>query len=238
MTELYSGFIVVRLGPAIAPPPDVEISDLRALARDRGSIELSRVLDDYSHCATGRLVSSLGPKQIVELEQKAAQRGSAPRRSLSSYWRIDAREINDPDQLVERFIRSTVSRSPIVNYVGQEPQHGDARCCGCDGRQAITHDPHPLASMRALRGHTHMAGGNRWRLLTLKGVGVPSIMRLRPRLCSFPMCHDRSGRNRQTRHGRPRDRCGHVQPSRNRGDRPIASFCQRDLARSTATRKR
>jgi hypothetical protein len=101
VSEIYTGFIVVRLAPLGGQEADVEIANLRSLASERRLGKLSELLEPYADADCGRLISA-DPRQILELDDRAAEMGPRPGHSLASYWRIDARSNADPDALVQR----------------------------------------------------------------------------------------------------------------------------------------
>jgi hypothetical protein len=152
MEDQYSGFIVVRLAQESASD-EADIADLRTLATKRGLDKLSRVLEGYPQCETGRLVSSLSPSQILELENKVRLPESKPRRSFLSYWRLNTRTIPDPDRLVksllqldvvdlayrELAVRNLEAPPPSSNPFARHQFHLDPAPVGIDARFAQTH---------------------------------------------------------------------------------------------------
>lgn len=150
MADLHSGYITIRLSERFLPLLE-QGKDLRVLARDAGALELAAVLDQYSNCAIEPLVSSVAPGRLRELEKAARERGRANLPSLASYWRIDARKIEDVLTLLERLTKAAgVERAyrelryldPAVNPANDPfsnlQHHLDAAPIGIDARWAWT----------------------------------------------------------------------------------------------------
>lgn len=154
MAELHTGFIVVRLATEPFVPLLTESTDLRELARKAGAFELLGVLDEYSECRAEPVVSSVEPGQILELERRAAERGFPVTTSLTSYWRLDASSLEEPERLlarlsqvevVERGYRELSRSDPAVNpaddpFSGQQV-YLDPSPVGIDARWAWS-QPH------------------------------------------------------------------------------------------------
>lgn len=83
-----SGFVIVRLVPAVAP---TRAEDLAAAAKECNLEGLSRLLEEYDLFTSRRVVRSLEPEEILGLERRAAQSDLPPLRSLTAYWRVDVR---------------------------------------------------------------------------------------------------------------------------------------------------
>ena len=121
MAEAHTGFIIVRLAAKRLGPLLTESDDLRVLARKANALELSRVLDEYADCATERVVTSVEPRRILELENTAAKRGFPVTRSLTSYWRLDARRIQELKKLLERLTQVDVVERAYQELTPTEP---------------------------------------------------------------------------------------------------------------------
>lgn len=95
----HTGFIIVRLDEGFDPRADVEAHDLASIAKKHGLADLIALLDRRRECATKRLVSAVPIQRCLELDETIrGRRGKAPRRSLASYWRVDARRLSDAEQ--------------------------------------------------------------------------------------------------------------------------------------------
>lgn len=87
-----SGMVAVRLAPeASAVVPDRNVETLEAHAKAYELSGLARVLEEAGSPPSHRLVSSVPPEQILEMERAAAQTEFPPLHSLVQYWRLDLR---------------------------------------------------------------------------------------------------------------------------------------------------
>lgn len=153
MAELYTGFIVVRLAAQkLDPALLAETKDLRALAKTIGASDLSRVLDEYPQCTAKPVVSSVPASRILELEQAAAKRGHPVTTSLTSYWRVDAKRVEEPKRLLDRLMqvgevehgyqelgRNDPAVTPADDVFSNLQAYVDPSPVGIDARWAWTH---------------------------------------------------------------------------------------------------
>lgn len=90
--ERPSGMVVVRLAAETSPvEPDEMVDRLAAHAEMYDLKGLLRVLEIAKSPESHRLVHSVPPEKIVEMERKAANSEFRPLHSLTQYWRIDLR---------------------------------------------------------------------------------------------------------------------------------------------------
>ena len=145
----FSGFVVLRLSREL----DVgEGRELQRVAKQLGLQALGQLLDALGGPPTGRLITSVGPEELIRMEREVAGSPWRPLNSLTSYWRIDARQSAEPAaELAKRFMRvggvelayaEMVVSDPVVN-AGNDPfnaQQGylDAAPAGIDARWAWT----------------------------------------------------------------------------------------------------
>ncbi len=87
-SEPLTGFVVVRLAPALAA---VQGESLSRAAHAGKLVALAAVLRDFGAPPSQRLVQSLSVEDILGLEAKAARSRLPPPFSLASFWRIDFR---------------------------------------------------------------------------------------------------------------------------------------------------
>ncbi|MCI0505048.1 MAG: hypothetical protein L0Z73_02960, partial [Gammaproteobacteria bacterium] len=98
----YSGAIIVRLSSEV-PPATKKCKSLSEMAKEKHLRGLEKVLDEYDLSISAPLVKSMDPDKILELEKRAAKTEFPPVHSLTSYWRIDAREKSDKiDEILKR----------------------------------------------------------------------------------------------------------------------------------------
>ena len=114
-----TGFIIVGLPPRFDAL--VEKNDLRELARESGASDLTRILEDYPEYAAERVIASVPGRRIKELERRAAEQGFRRERSLTSYWRIDARKPERRQQCFERLSRSDSVERAYLEMTGSDP---------------------------------------------------------------------------------------------------------------------
>ena len=144
-----SGFIIVRLSRELESR---EWNDLRELAAGLKLEALAALLDELGRPPTRRLITSLEPDAVLELERAAEGTPWRPLNSLTRYWRIDVRQTGGSlNELATRFSRvagietayaEMVVSDPVVN-AGDDPlnaQQGyqDAAPTGIDARWAWT----------------------------------------------------------------------------------------------------
>ena len=105
-TQTYSGFIIVRL----AEGGSLEKTDnLRKVAKS-GFPGLASFLDRHKEIVTRRLIRSVDPKKMLEMEQKARFSKFAPLHSLTCYWRLDCRML---EYSLEEILRTLRNRSDV-----------------------------------------------------------------------------------------------------------------------------
>lgn len=78
-----SGFIIVRLA-AHVPDPGEDLSKLPNFAA---------ILEQHNEIVIRRLIRSIGPERLREMEKRASTSEFPPLHSLTSYWRIDCRKL-------------------------------------------------------------------------------------------------------------------------------------------------
>ena len=143
----YSGAIIVRLSSEV-PPASKKCKSLNAMAKEQHLRGLEKVLDEYDLSISTPLIKSMDADKILELEKKATKSQFPPLHSLTSYWRIDAREKSDQiDEILKRLnnlyevdkaSRELAASDPLVNpaddpynatqdYLDSAPDGIDAR---------------------------------------------------------------------------------------------------------------
>jgi len=78
-----SGFIIVRLAANVPNPGE----DLRKFPN------FAAILNQHEGIVNRRLIRSVKPERLLEMEKKAAKSEFPPLHSLTSYWRIDCRKL-------------------------------------------------------------------------------------------------------------------------------------------------
>ncbi|MFC1685257.1 hypothetical protein ACFL0R_07300 [Pseudomonadota bacterium] len=146
----YSGTIIIRLSNEIKPAAK-KCKTLRDVAKDQNLRALEKVLDEYD-LSTSPVIKSMGREKVLGMEQLATKSHFPPMHSLTSYWRIDARE--KPDQIheilkrlnslyeIEKASLEFSASDPLVN-AGDDPYNAtqdylDAAPEGIDARWAWT----------------------------------------------------------------------------------------------------
>ena len=88
----YSGFLTIRLRPGVVS------NDARSLdeVAERFALrEIATLLNKYN-LPSQRLVTSLSVEQLLELEGRTPHSEFEPLPSMTSYWRLDARQLRKP----------------------------------------------------------------------------------------------------------------------------------------------
>ncbi len=96
-TLQFSGFIIISLLDPIISKSD----DLRELSKKYNKKGLAYFLDEHKTIETRRLIHSLSPDKLLELEKRALKNHFKSFHSLTSYWRLDCRTISDVDKIVQ-----------------------------------------------------------------------------------------------------------------------------------------
>ncbi len=147
-----TGFIIVEL------PARLDAffgkDDLRELARAAGASDLAQVLENHPEYPAERVVTSVPAGRIKDLERRAEERGFKRTRSLTWYWRIDARKPDRRQEMLERLTKIDSVGRAYLEMAGSDPlvdasddvfaiqqRHLDAAPVGIDARWAWT-QPH------------------------------------------------------------------------------------------------
>ena len=88
--SVYSGFIILRFSPEM-PLPSNKCNSLLDATKAADLHELEKILTAYKLSGSSRLIRSMAPEKILQLEKKAAETKLPPLHSLTAYWRVDAR---------------------------------------------------------------------------------------------------------------------------------------------------
>jgi hypothetical protein len=117
-----SGFVILRL--AQGPDPR-ESPDLRSHANSLELSSLVKHLDALGQPPTRRAITCLTPRELLKLEAQAMDGPLAPLHSLTSYWRIDARELRQPlKEIAARFSRLDDVEFAYAETAVSEPAAG------------------------------------------------------------------------------------------------------------------
>ena len=145
----FSGFVIIRLSREV---DGREGRDLRELAAALKLEALGALLDELNRPPNRRLITSVKPKALLQLEREAEQSPWRPFNSLTRYWRVDVRAVGRSlDELVSRFARlpgleiayaEMVVSDPVVNAADDpfnaQQDYLDAAPVGIDARWAWT----------------------------------------------------------------------------------------------------
>ena len=144
-----SGFVIVRLSRELGVDQSKE---LRAYAGKAKLVGLTELLNELGKPPTRRLITSVAPGKLLEMEREAARTPWRPFNSLTQYWRVDLRDRPEPiEELAKRFQRlagvelayaEMIVSDPVVNaaddpFSGQQ-NYLDAAPTGIDARWAWT----------------------------------------------------------------------------------------------------
>ena len=122
MAAEQTGFIIISLPydrfDALLHKGD----DLRELARQGGAADLQRILEDYPDYRLERVVTSVPPERLRDLERQAEKRGFRRERSLTSFWRLDARKSDKRRECFERLSKADSVAYAYYEVAGSDPQ--------------------------------------------------------------------------------------------------------------------
>jgi len=87
-----TGFIIVRLDQEVSTSlASSEADTLSKFAKEAGLDGLTATLEEFDLVQSWPVVRSVSAKTVLELEARARQTDLPPLRSLTSYWKVDAR---------------------------------------------------------------------------------------------------------------------------------------------------
>lgn len=147
----YSGFIIVRLSERLPLPSD-DCDTLSDVVKELRLQGFEKILDEFDLSITRRLVRSMKPKEILELENVTLKSELPPLHSLTRYWRVDTRDRADQiEEIVKRLnrlyeidlaYREFAVSDPVVNPADDpyniDQNYLDAAPDGIDARWAWT----------------------------------------------------------------------------------------------------
>lgn len=110
-----TGFVIVRLSAQV-PPTE---RDLAKLGRKQLP-GLTRFLECHRKIKTRRLIRSVPPEKLLEMEKQAKASEFPPLHSLTSYWRLDLRGLKHPEELLRN-----LRELPEVDYAYLEKAAAD-----------------------------------------------------------------------------------------------------------------
>ncbi|NEP18363.1 MAG: S8 family serine peptidase [Leptolyngbya sp. SIO4C1] len=90
-TQGSTGFIIVRLGERSGQEPNRDYDRLEDFAKAADLTDLVEVMARYDLSGSRPLIRSVSRQRLREMEAKARQSDLPPLRSLSDYWKLDAR---------------------------------------------------------------------------------------------------------------------------------------------------
>ncbi|HEY6806333.1 MAG TPA: S8 family serine peptidase [Pyrinomonadaceae bacterium] len=93
----YSGFLIIRLSPDV---PFIYGDDLRKHREEVPNV--AALLDEYPEIATRPLIRTVPPEEILAMEAISATSNFPPLHSLTSYWRLDTRELESRERRIRR----------------------------------------------------------------------------------------------------------------------------------------
>jgi serine protease len=89
-----SGFLIIQLKPGVVSK---DAQSLDEVAQEFSLDGIATLLKKYK-LPSRRLITSVSVEQLLELEERARKNEFAPRVSLASYWRLDARTVPEPER--------------------------------------------------------------------------------------------------------------------------------------------
>jgi hypothetical protein len=154
MAAEQTGFIIISLSGGRFDALLYKGEDLRELSRQAAAADLQRILEDYPDSRVERVVTSVPPERIRDLERQAEARGFRRERSLTSFWRLDARKPDKRRECFERLSKADAVENVYFEMAGSDPlvdstddvfaiqqRHLDPAPVGIDARWAWT-QPH------------------------------------------------------------------------------------------------
>ena len=121
MAAEQTGFIIISLRHDRFDALLHKGDDLRELARQGGAADLQRILEEYPDYRVERVVTSVPPERIRDLERQAEKRGVRRERSLTSFWRLDARKPDQRRECFERLTKTDSIEQVYYEVAGSDP---------------------------------------------------------------------------------------------------------------------
>lgn len=116
-----TGLIVVRMKDAVSPETD-DMETLVDLAKGLKLDALARMIDDLDLGRGRRLINSVAPARLREMEARARQSAFPPLRSLLSYWLLEVHERPERmDEVIERLRALPGVADAYPHREGQDP---------------------------------------------------------------------------------------------------------------------
>lgn len=145
--DQFSGFVIVRLADHVGPAHERELA---AVCEKHQLTGLARVLGGIGWPASRRVVTSVDVGELLAMEKQAGRAELPPLHSLTSYWRIDLRDVDSEPETVVRLLnqlpevdlayRELAATDPTVNAADDTWNAGqdyeDAAPDGIDARWA------------------------------------------------------------------------------------------------------
>jgi serine protease len=110
----FTGFIIIRLSDRVS-------STVRNLKTRKETPGLAKFLDLYPKITTRRLISSVPPEKLLQMERNAKKSEFPPLHSLISYWRLDCRALETPLEELQKALQqlSEVEHAYLERVVSQ-----------------------------------------------------------------------------------------------------------------------
>jgi len=133
--DKLSGFVILRLSAALDPGDEPDLHEHAQALRLGSLVEL---LDALGRPPTRRAITSVAPRELLQLEEQAKDGPLPPLQSLTRYWRVDVRRLPQrpaaiAEQLsglggVELAYAETVFSDPaIAATTVMNPRNGEQR---------------------------------------------------------------------------------------------------------------
>lgn len=101
-----TGFIICRLKNLPRIESLSKIKSLKSLAKQAKFDRLLKVMEEYGIEETRPLISAVSQKRLLEMEQKASRTEFAPLHSLTSYWKLNARKLEESTKSLLKALNS------------------------------------------------------------------------------------------------------------------------------------
>lgn len=117
-----TGYVICRLKNLPRIESLVKLKSLKSLAKEAKFDRLLKVMDEFGIDETRPLISAVSQKRLLEMEEQASRTEYTPLHSLTSYWKLNARKLeNSAKGLLEALNSLPEIDTAYMQMAGSDP---------------------------------------------------------------------------------------------------------------------